>query len=69
MKEYQLSPHFGLMARRNRIVVMSRLINPVVEIEFHQIRNREKKLPPGADDFTEFLKSFVTRSAGRSDVL
>jgi LysR family carnitine catabolism transcriptional activator len=62
-------PSFGLMACRNRRVVMSRLINPVVEIEFHQISNRGKKLPPGADDFTEFLKSFFTRAAGRSDVL
>jgi LysR family carnitine catabolism transcriptional activator len=58
-------PSFGLMACRDRKVVMSRLINPVVEVEFHQISNRGKKLPPGADEFTEFLKSFFTRSAGR----
>jgi LysR family carnitine catabolism transcriptional activator len=61
-------PSFGLQACRNRKVAMSQLINPVVEVEFHQISNRGKKLPPGAGDFTEFLKGFFTRSAGLSDV-
>jgi LysR family carnitine catabolism transcriptional activator len=62
-------PSFGLTACRNRKVAMSRLINPVVEIEFHQISNRGKKLPPGAEEFTEFLKSFFTRSASRSEIM
>lgn len=62
-------PSFGLMACRNRKVVMSRLINPVVEVVFHQISNRGKKLPPGADEFTQFLKSYFTRWAGRSGVV
>ncbi len=51
-------PSFGLQACRNRKVVMSQLINPAVEVEFHQISNRGKKLPPGAGDFTEFLRGF-----------
>ena len=38
-------PSFGLPACRNRRVVMSRLINPVVSLEFFQISNRGKKLP------------------------
>lgn len=42
-------------------VATSRLINPVVEVEFHQISNRGKKLPPGADEFSAFLKSFFAR--------
>ena len=54
-------PYIGPMAFRNRKVVMSRLINPVTEAEYHLISNRGKKLPPGADDFTEFLKSYFTR--------
>ena len=54
-------PSFGLPACRNRKVAMSRLINPVVELEFHQISNRGKKLPPGADEFSAFLKSFFAR--------
>ena len=48
---------------------MSQLINPVVNLEFHQITNRGKKLPPGADDFTAFLKIYISRWAGRAGVL
>ena len=62
-------PSFGLPACRNRRVVMSRLINPVVEVEFHQVSNRGKKLPLGADEFTAFLKTFIARWAGRSGAL
>jgi hypothetical protein len=47
-------------------VVTSRLINPVVEVEFHQISNRGKKLPPGADEFSSFLKSFFARELSTS---
>jgi LysR family carnitine catabolism transcriptional activator len=62
-------PSFGLPACRNRKVVMSQLINPVVNLEFHQISNRGKKLPPGADEFTAFLKTYIARWAGRAGVL
>ncbi len=57
-------PSFGLPACRNRKVVMSQLINPVVRFEFHLISNRAKKLPPGADEFASFLKSYIARWAG-----
>jgi DNA-binding transcriptional LysR family regulator len=59
-------PSFGLPACRNRRVVASRLINPVAEVEFHQISNRGKKLPPGADEFSAFLKSFFARELATS---
>ena len=59
-------PSFGLPACRNRKVVTSRLINPVVEVEFHQISNRGRKLPPGADEFSAFLKSFFARELAAS---
>jgi LysR family transcriptional regulator, carnitine catabolism transcriptional activator len=59
-------PSFGLPACRNRRVVTSRLINPVVEVEFHQISDRGKKLPAGADDFSAFLKSFFARELAPS---
>jgi LysR family transcriptional regulator, carnitine catabolism transcriptional activator len=62
-------PSFGLPACRGRKVVMSKLINPVVHLEFHQISNRGKKLPPGADAFTAFLKSYIARWAGQAGVL
>ena len=64
---FSRAPNFT--ACRNRKVVMSQLINPVVNLEFHQITNRGKKLPPGADDFTAFLKIYISRWAGRAGVL
>ena len=33
-------PSFGLPACRNRRIVMSQLMNPVVNLEIHQISNR-----------------------------
>jgi DNA-binding transcriptional LysR family regulator len=62
-------PSFGLPACRNRKVVMTRLINPVVNLEFYQISNRGKKLPAAADDFSAFLKNYIARWAGRAGVL
>jgi DNA-binding transcriptional LysR family regulator len=62
-------PSFGIPACRNRKIVMSRLINPVVEMSLHLISNRGRKLPPGADEFTIFLKSFIERWAGRAGLL
>jgi DNA-binding transcriptional LysR family regulator len=62
-------PSFGLPACRNRRVVMSRLFNPVVTVDFHQIRNQGKKVPSGAEDFTSFLQSYIARWAGRAGIL
>ena len=62
-------PSFGLPACRNRRVVMSRLVNPVVHMEFYQISDRGRKLAPEADAFTAFLKSYFARWAGRAGVL
>jgi LysR family transcriptional regulator, carnitine catabolism transcriptional activator len=62
-------PSFGLPACRNRKVVMSQLINPVVRFDFHMIRRRGKELPPAADEFTSFLKGYIAIWAGRAGVL
>jgi DNA-binding transcriptional LysR family regulator len=62
-------PSFALPACRNRKVVMSRLINPVVNLDFSRISLRGKKLPPGADDFTTFLQGYIARWAGRAGIL
>jgi LysR family transcriptional regulator, carnitine catabolism transcriptional activator len=62
-------PSFGLPVCRNRKVVMSRLINPIVNLEFYQISTLAKKLPPGADEFTAFLKTYIARWAGHAGVL
>jgi LysR family transcriptional regulator, carnitine catabolism transcriptional activator len=62
-------PSFGMPACRNRKVVMSQLINPVARFDFHIISRRGKALPPGADEFTSFLKSYIATWAGRAGVL
>jgi LysR family carnitine catabolism transcriptional activator len=62
-------PSFSLPACRNRRVIMSRLVNPKVTLDFHQIRHRGKKLSPAADEFTAFLQGYISRWAGRAGVL
>ena len=62
-------PSFGMPACRNRKVVMSQLINPVVRFDFHMISRRGRELPPGAEEFTSFLKSYIALWAGRAGVL
>ena len=59
-------PSYSLLASRNRNVVISRLINPVAEVEFSLISYRGVKLPAMANDFTGFLKSFFARWASHS---
>jgi hypothetical protein len=48
---------------------MSKLINPVVNVDFCRASLRGKKLPPGADDFTFFLQGYIARWAGRAGIL
>ncbi len=62
-------PSFGLPACRNRKIVVSQLVNPIVHFDFHLISSRGKELPPGAEEFTSFLKSYIATWAGRSGVL
>jgi LysR family transcriptional regulator, carnitine catabolism transcriptional activator len=62
-------PSYGVPVCRNRKVVMSRLINPIVNLECSQITTRAKKLPPGADEFSAFLKTYVASWAGHACVL
>jgi len=62
-------PSFGMPACRNRKIVISQLINPVVRFDFHLISSRARELPPGADEFTSFLKSYIATWAGRTGVL
>jgi DNA-binding transcriptional LysR family regulator len=62
-------PSFGLPACRNRNVTMSELIEPVVTLEFHEIRHRGKKLPEEAGDFSAFLKKYIATWAGEGGIL
>jgi hypothetical protein len=40
-----------------------------MRIEFHLISSRAEKLPPGAEEFVSFLKSYIATWAGRAGVL
>jgi LysR family transcriptional regulator, carnitine catabolism transcriptional activator len=62
-------PSFGLPVCRNRNVAMSRLVSPVVSMDFHQIWARGRTLPPAAEEFAAFLQSHVARWAGRTGIL
>ena len=62
-------PSFAIPSCSHRKVVMSRLTNPIVSLDFYQITNRGRKLPAGAEDFTSFLKSYTARWAGRAGAL
>jgi DNA-binding transcriptional LysR family regulator len=62
-------PSFGLPVCRNRDVVMSRLINPAVTMDFHHIRSLGRKLPQAADDFASFLHGYMARWAGGAGVM
>ncbi len=62
-------PSAVLPAVRSRRVVMSRLINPTVPIDWHRIRNRGVKLTPAAEDFTSFVQNYIAGWAGRAGIL
>jgi LysR family transcriptional regulator, carnitine catabolism transcriptional activator len=62
-------PSYGLPACRNRRVVMTRLITPVVTLDFDQIQRRGRRLPPVAEDFTAYLQRYIARWAGAARIL
>ncbi len=62
-------PSFALPACRNRQVMMSQLVNPLVDLDFYQISHRGKKLPPTVAEFSEFLKSYIAQWAGHEGAL
>lgn len=61
-------PSIALPVCQYRKVVMTRLINPTVSLDYYQIRNRGRKLSPAADDFANFLQGYIARWAGRAGV-
>jgi hypothetical protein len=48
---------------------MSKLMNPVVNVDFSRVSLPGKNLPPGAADFTRFLQCYIARWAGRAGIL
>jgi DNA-binding transcriptional LysR family regulator len=53
-------PSFGVLASRDRKVRITEL-DPVVTLEFQEISNRGRKLPPEAIEFAAFLKAYIAR--------
>jgi LysR family transcriptional regulator, carnitine catabolism transcriptional activator len=62
-------PSYGLLACGDRKIVTCRLINPVVQVDFHQIQHGGKKFPPEVEEFTSFLKNHIADWAGLSTIL
>ena len=62
-------PSYALPACRSRMLVISRIINPVVPLEFSQIFRGGRKLPPVAEAFISFLRDYIAGWAGRSGIL
>jgi DNA-binding transcriptional LysR family regulator len=56
-------PSFALPECQNRKLVMSRLVDPVVPLDFFQIRRGGRKLSPVAEEFTSFLQSYIAKWA------
>lgn len=48
---------------------MTRLVDPVVSMEFHQITQRGRSLPEGADEFVGFLRNHIAGWASRVGVV
>lgn len=61
-------PSLALPVCQYRKVVMARLVNPTVNVDFYQIRNRGRKLSAAADDFAAFLQGYIARWAGRAGI-
>ena len=51
------------------LLVAQHRIKPVVNVDFCRISLRGKRLPPGTEDFTTFLQSYIARWAGRAGIL
>jgi LysR family carnitine catabolism transcriptional activator len=62
-------PSYALPYCRNRKIAVSRLVSPVVHLDLHQIWRAGRKLPPVAEEFTSFLRSYSTAWAGRAGVV
>jgi DNA-binding transcriptional LysR family regulator len=56
-------PSFGVMASKNRKVRVSKLETEVT-LDFYEISNRGRKLPPEASEFAANLKTFFARRVG-----
>jgi hypothetical protein len=60
---------FALSECRNRGLIVSHLVKPVVHLDAYQIRKGGRKLHPIAEEFTTFLKNYIVEWAGKSDLV
>jgi DNA-binding transcriptional LysR family regulator len=58
-------PSYWNFEGRHRKLVMSRLMHPVVCLDFYKIQRGGRKLPHVAEEFISFLKDFIAKSVGR----
>jgi DNA-binding transcriptional LysR family regulator len=62
-------PSYWNIDRSHRRLRMSRLVNPVAQLDFYQIRRSGKRLPEVADEFTAFLRHYIAARAGKAGAL
>jgi LysR family transcriptional regulator, carnitine catabolism transcriptional activator len=62
-------PSFALPECEKRRILMSRLVDPVVQLDFYQIRKGGRKLSPVAEEFTAFLQNYIASWAGKARFL
>ena len=62
-------PSFVLPECRSRGLMISPLVNPIVHLDFYQIRKGGRKLSPVAEEFTASLKNYVISWAGKSGLV
>lgn len=62
-------PSYWNIDRRHRRLRMSRLVNPVAQLNFYQIRRSGRRVPEIADEFTAFLRRYIEARAGKAGVL
>ena len=62
-------PSYWNIDRSHRKLRMSRLVNPVAQLDFYQIRRSGRRLPEVADEFTAFLRRYIAARAGKAGAL
>jgi DNA-binding transcriptional LysR family regulator len=62
-------PSYWNIDRSNRCLRVSRLVSPVAHLDFCQIRRSGRRLPKVAEEFTSFLRQYISARAGKAGAL
>jgi DNA-binding transcriptional LysR family regulator len=62
-------PSYWNIDRSNRGLRMSRLVNPVAHLDFCQVRRSGRRLPKVAEEFTAFLRHYISAREGKAGAL